>query len=85
MINIKNWYVIITASGIEENGSNSDVLEERVEELESVEKDYSRIRKLFGVDRIDGLLREMKEQERVEAEMEKERRKTMRKKNEMKR
>ena len=57
-----------------------DVLEERVEKLEVVEKDYGRIRKLFGADRIDGLLREMKEQERVEAEMEKERQKMVRRK-----
>lgn len=56
------------------------VLEERVEELEVVEKDYGRIRKLFGADRIDGLLREMKEQERVEAEIEKGRRKVLRRK-----
>lgn len=56
------------------------VLEERVEELEVVEKDYGRIRKLFGSDRIDGLLREVKERERVEGEMEKERRKMARKK-----
>ena len=57
-----------------------DVLEERVKELEVVEKDYGRIRKLFGSDKIDGLLREMKEQESVEAEMEKERRKMARRK-----
>lgn len=57
-----------------------DALEERVEKLEVAEKDYGRIRKLFGTDRIDGLLREMKEQERVETEMEKERRKMMRRK-----
>ena len=56
------------------------VLEERVEELEVVEKDYGRIRKLFGAERIDGLLCEVKEQERMEAEMEKERRKIARKK-----
>ena len=57
-----------------------NALEERVEELEKVEKDYDRIRKLFGSARIDGLLREMKGQERIEAEMEKERRKMLRKK-----
>ena len=60
-------------------------IEERVEELEMVEKDYGRIRKLFGSDRIEGLLRDMKEQERVEAEREKERRKTLRNKNGMER
>ena len=57
-----------------------DALEERVEKLKVAERDCGRIRKLFGADRIDGLLREMKEQERVEAEMEKERRKMMRRK-----
>lgn len=57
-----------------------DALEERVEKLEVVEKDYGRIRKLFGADRIDGLLREVKERECVEVEMEKERRKMMRRK-----
>lgn len=62
-----------------------DALEEKVEKLEVVEKDYGRIRKLFGADRIDGLLREMKKQERVEAEMEKERRIMVRKKNKIER
>ena len=50
-----------------------------------VEKDYGKIRKLFGADRIDGLLHEMKEQERVEVEREKERRRTVRKKNKIER
>lgn len=57
-----------------------DVLEERVEELKTVEKDYGRIRKVFGPDRVDSMLWEMKERERVKAELEKERRKMMRKK-----
>ena len=52
-----------------------DVLEQRVEELETVEKDYGRIRKIFGTERVDVLLREMKEREKIEAELEKERRK----------
>ena len=51
-----------------------------MEELENIEKDYGRIRKLFGSDKIDGMLREMKEQERVEVEMEKDRRKMVRRK-----
>lgn len=62
-----------------------NVLEERVEELETVEKDYGRIRKLFGSDRVDEVLCEMKEQERVEAEMKKEKRKSLKKKNGMER
>lgn len=46
-----------------------DVLEERVEELEAVEKDYGRIRKVFGSDRVDSMLWEMKEQERVKTKL----------------
>ena len=57
--------------------SRCKVLEERVETLETVEKDYGRIRKVFGSDRVDSMLRETKEQERVEAELEKGRRKQM--------
>lgn len=48
-----------------------NVLEKRVEELEDIEKDYGRIRKFFGLDRVDNLLRELKEQERLQAGMEK--------------
>ena len=55
-------------------------LEERVEELEVVEKDYGRIRKFWGPDRVDSLVREMKEEERFEDEQERERRKLMRRK-----
>lgn len=58
-----------------------DALEVRVEELETVEKDYGRIRKVFGSDRVDSMLRVMKEQERVETELEKERRKIVKKRN----
>lgn len=50
-----------------------NVLEKRVEELEDIEKDYGRIRKFFGLDRVDNLLRELKEQERLQAGMEKDR------------
>lgn len=57
-----------------------DRLEQRVEELEGVEKDYGRIRKFFGPDRMDGLVKEMKEREQMEAEQEKERRRLMRRK-----
>lgn len=56
-----------------------DVLKERIEELEVVEKDYGRIRKIFGSDRADSLIWKMKEQEQVEAGLEKERRKVHRK------
>ena len=60
--------------------NHCDALEQRIEELESVEKDYGRIRKIFGPDRVDGLVREMKERERLKVEAEKERRKLVRKK-----
>ena len=55
-------------------------LEERIEELETVEKDYGRVRKIFGPERVDCLLREMKGMEQRQAEMEKERRKMTRRK-----
>lgn len=57
-----------------------NALEQKVEELETVEKDYGRIRIIFGPDRVDSLLQEMKEQEPVEAELEKERRKLIKRK-----
>lgn len=60
--------------------SRCKVLEERVEGLEVIEKDYGRIRKFFGLDRVDNLLRELKEQERLQDGMEKERQKVMRNK-----
>ena len=50
---------------------------ERIEELETVEKDYGRVRKIFGPERVDSLVREMKEMERQQAEMEKERQRMM--------
>ena len=55
-----------------------NALEQRVEELETVEKDYGRIRKIFGPERVDSLVQEMKERERLQIEMEKKRAKTMR-------
>ena len=45
------------------------VLEQRVEELETVEKDYGRIRKFWGTDRVDSMIREMKEKEKLETEL----------------
>ncbi len=57
-----------------------DVLEERVEELETVEKDYSLVCKILGPDRVDTLIREVKERERREVELERERRKMKKRK-----
>ena len=57
-----------------------NVLEQRVEELETVEKDYGRIRKIFGPESVDSLLREMKERERAEVERETEKLKLIRRK-----
>ena len=57
-----------------------EFLEERIEELETVEKDYGRVRKIFGSDRVDSLLREMKERERFQIEIENERQKMIKKK-----
>lgn len=55
-----------------------EALEKSVEELEVMEKDYGRIREFFGVDKVDSLILEIKEKERLECEKEKERRKLMR-------
>lgn len=67
--------------------SNVDVNEElstgsyySLSKYEDVEKDYGRIRKVFGTDRVDSLVKEMKERERMEVEAEKERRKMLRRK-----
>ena len=57
-----------------------EFLEERIEELETVEKDYGRVRKIFGPERVDSLVREMKEMERLQLEAENERRKVMKRK-----
>ena len=37
--------------------------------LETVEKDYGRIRKFWGTDRVDSMIREMKEKEKLETEL----------------
>ena len=57
-----------------------DLLEERIEELETVEKDYGWIQKILGSERVESLVREMKKQERLQGEMEKERREMMKRK-----
>lgn len=63
-------------------GSKSDITGE-VETLERVEEDYGRIRNVFGEERIDRILIEVKEQEHVDEEMEKEKRKFLKESNEM--
>lgn len=55
------------------------ILEEKVEELEVVAQDYGHVRNIFGSERIDDLLKEVKAKERMEAEMKKEQRKLQRK------
>ena len=55
------------------------MLEERVEELEVVAQDYGRVRNSFGADKIDNLLKDVKEKEQLKLEAEKERRKMQRK------
>ena len=55
-------------------------LGQRVEELENVEKDYGRIRRIFGSERVDSLVREAKGRERMEIEADKERQKQVREK-----
>ncbi len=40
-------------------------LEQKVEYLEEVVKDYDRVRSIFGPDRVDGLLKGIKEQEKI--------------------
>ena len=55
-----------------------DALEERVVELEAVEKDYGLIRKFFGADKIEVMLKELREKERMRAEAEKEKRREKR-------
>ena len=54
-------------------------MEEYVEKLEPVVQDYDRIRNFFGHSNIDEILREVKEQERLKAEAEKEHRRMQRK------
>lgn len=55
-------------------------MQEKVETLERVEEDYGRIRNVFGEERIDRILIEVKEQEHVDEEVEKERRKLLKRK-----
>ena len=58
----------------------NQILQEKVETLERVEEDYGRIRNVFGEERIDRILIEVKEQEHVDEEGEKERRKLLKRK-----
>lgn len=58
----------------------NQILQEKVETLERVEEDYGRIRNVFGEERIDRILIEVKEQEYVDEEVEKERRKLLKRK-----
>ena len=51
-----------------------------MEELETVEKDYGRVRKIFGPKRVDSLVREMKEMEQQQVELEKDRQKMLKRK-----
>lgn len=61
--------------------SRCDVLEQRVEELEVLEKDYGLIRKFFGADKIEVMLKELREKDRMRAEAEKEKRRKKRRKS----
>ena len=53
---------------------------QRIDELEKVEKNYERVRNFFGAERVDSLVQEMKERERVETEKAREKRKQVRRK-----
>lgn len=55
------------------------MLEERVEELETVVQDYGRVCSVLGSDKIDNLLKDIKEKERIKLGAEKEQRKMQRK------
>ena len=57
------------------------MLEERVEELEIVAQDYGCVRNIFGSDKIDNLLKAVKEKERMKVAIEREKRKFQRKNN----
>lgn len=54
-------------------------LEQKVDELEEVVQDYSRIRNVLGAEVVDKLLKNVKEKERMKAEAEKEKQKLQRK------
>ena len=55
-------------------------LGQRIEALEAVEKNYERVRKIFGSERVEGLVRELKEKEQIDAELEKNKRNQMKRK-----
>ena len=55
------------------------ILEQKVDELEEVVQDYGRVRNVLGAGTVDKLLKNIKEKERMSAEVEKEKRKLQRK------
>ena len=57
-------------------------LGQRIDELEMIEKNYERVRDFFGADRVDNLVREMKERERIKIEQDREKRKQINRKQE---
>lgn len=59
----------------------NEVLEQRVEALEVIEQDYGRVRNALGNNVADRLLNGVKEEERLRAEIEKEKRKVRNLKN----
>ena len=56
-----------------------ETLEYKVERLEKIEQDYNVVRTVLGNDKVDSILVEQKEQERLKLEAEKEKRKLLRK------
>ena len=58
-----------------------DMLEQRVEELETVEKEYGRIRHVLGAHVVDTLLRRAKEKELMITKVEKEKQRLQQRKN----
>lgn len=57
------------------------MLEERVEELETVVQDYGRVRNTLGAGVVDKLLKNIREKEQMNVEAEKEKRNLQRKNN----
>lgn len=53
-------------------------LKEKVGELEEVKKEYGKVRKFFGVEKIEKVLKEIREKERLKDESEKEKRRERR-------
>ena len=49
-------------------------LKEKIGELEEVKKEYGKVRKFFGVEQVEEVLKEMREKERLKVEAEKEKR-----------